>query len=65
MRIGWKTLACPHCDEILEFLGEVPFNAYHPEDFRCDCGGLLEPVEDESTGVDAYGSAITFAMHEA
>jgi hypothetical protein len=65
MRIGWKTFACPHCGDVLECFCEVPFNAYHPEDFRCDCGGVLEPVDEESAGFNAQIAAVTFAMHEA
>lgn len=37
--------ACPHCGSGVEFLGEVPAY-YHPEDYRCDCGAVLERVDD-------------------
>lgn len=33
-------LFCPHCDQIIEVLGE-------PRGLLCDCGGALEPCDSE------------------
>jgi hypothetical protein len=41
MAVTLTTLFCPHCDDVIEILGEMPRPA--PE---CEaCGGVLEPVE--------------------
>ena len=37
-------LSCPHCNNISEFFGEPP-KPEHLDDFRCDCGAVLEIVQ--------------------
>lgn len=38
-------LSCPHCDQIIEVVGE-------PRSFECECGALMEPFEGDGQ-VDA------------
>ena len=38
-------LACPHCGDCIEIFGHPP--PQQLDNYRCDCGAVLELVEDE------------------
>lgn len=53
--------ACPHCNDLVEFLGMPRVVA--GAELTCDCGGLLEPVDDDTDlRAERTQSALTFAM---
>ena len=33
---------CPHCADCVEFIEPAGSPDTHPDDFRCDCGAVLE-----------------------
>ena len=39
---------CPHCGDGVEFVEPSGSPQTHPDDFRCDCGAVLELVEAAS-----------------
>lgn len=50
---------CPHCDELVELLGEPTRIPPH-----CDCGGVMEPLaaSDDADHRDAFFGAPTVSM---
>jgi len=49
-------LVCPHCDGLLEILGEAP-RPHELEAWLCDCGGVLMCAEEEPEGASARRGA--------
>jgi hypothetical protein len=55
-------LACAHCGDCIEILGEPP-KPHHLDEYQCDCGAALEIVDgDDAQRAASSPSALSFDM---